>query len=220
MMLESAPDAIGLLGGPGSGVMQQLAQSALDRSGAVNTMRSWSEDQYRQGMAISPRATTLGVMAGVGGAVLVDVLIPGVGVEASYAARAHRAASTTTVEVATLIGSGGRTLAKHASELHHPIPRFLGGLDKQVLSRIPTNVHQELHSRLRSALKAAEVRPPAGGNATRDEWLNYLDAAPGSQQRAFETLTEVTAQIDAKYGTKIASDLSENLTQAHYRYFP
>jgi hypothetical protein len=209
------------LGGTGSGLMQQLARSLLDSSGVVNGLGEWSIDQYQQGLAISPSATNAGVAVGVGGAVVVDVLIPGVGVEVSMAARAHRGASTTGVELGSLItSSGGRFLAKHTSELHHPIPRFLGGLDKQVLSRIPTNVHQELHSQLRAALKAAGNRPEAGGNATRVQWREYLAMTPGSQQRAIDTLSTVTNQIDAKYGTTIASDLAQNLTQSRYLYFP
>jgi hypothetical protein len=58
----------------------------------VKDLRAWSIDQYQQGLAISPSATNAGVAVGVGGAVLVDVLIPGVGVEMSMAARAQRAA--------------------------------------------------------------------------------------------------------------------------------
>ncbi|MBK9370983.1 MAG: AHH domain-containing protein [Deltaproteobacteria bacterium] len=120
MMLESAPDAIGLLGGPGSGLMQQLAQQALDRSGVVNQMRSWSVEQYRQGMAISPAATNAGVMAGVGGAVLVDVLIPGVGVEMSMAARAQRAVFEPATNVSQqVLRQATGALGRADDQIHH-----------------------------------------------------------------------------------------------------
>jgi hypothetical protein len=218
MMLESAPAAIGLLGGPGSGLAQQLAQTALDRSGVVNGLREWSIDQYQQGLAISPIATNAGVAIGVGGAVLVDVLIPGVGVEMSMAARAHRGASTTAPEVAALIEGAGHRFAAHATELHHPIPRFLGGHNAQTLSRIPTHVHQELHSQLRQALNASGIRPPVGGNATRLEWANHLAATPGSQGAAFDAVMSVSKQIDAAYGTNVVADLAANLSAG--RYFP
>ena len=120
MMLESLPDAIGLLGGTGSGLMQQLAQQALDRSGVVNQMRSWSVEQYRQGTAISPAATNAGVMAGVGGAVLVDVLIPGVGVEMSMAARAQRAVFEPATNVSQqVLRQATGALGRADDQIHH-----------------------------------------------------------------------------------------------------
>jgi rRNA-processing protein FCF1 len=67
-----------------------LTQTALDRSGAVKDLRAWSINQYQQGLAISPNATHAGLAVGVGGAVLVDVAIPGFGVEMSMAARAQQ----------------------------------------------------------------------------------------------------------------------------------
>jgi hypothetical protein len=97
-----------------------LTQTALDRSGAVNDLRAWSIDQYQQGLAISPSATNAGVVVGVGGAVLVDVAIPGFGVEMSMAARAQRAAFEPATNVAQEITRGASTVIGRAEgQLHH-----------------------------------------------------------------------------------------------------
>ncbi|MBK9649131.1 MAG: RHS repeat-associated core domain-containing protein, partial [Deltaproteobacteria bacterium] len=120
MMLESIPATLGLLGGLSGGLAQQLTQTALDRSGAVKDLRAWSIDQYQQGLAISPSATNAGVVVGVGGAVLVDVAIPGLGVEMSMAARAQRAAFEPATNVSQqVLREATGALGRADDQIHH-----------------------------------------------------------------------------------------------------
>jgi hypothetical protein len=104
---------------------------------------------------------------------------------------------------------------------HHPIPKFLGGNEKQELARIDQVVHNEFHSELRQELRAVGLDRPIGGTTgSRDLWLDGFQRNPGLQDQAMGAVYRASATIDAKYGTNLVGSFLSNLTNGNFVRIP
>jgi hypothetical protein len=105
---------------------------------------------------------------------------------------------------------------------HHPIPRFLGGNDRQILTGLPQPIHREFHVELDRILRR-EGFPLGGiggsGNSTQ-AWTAYLNANPGSQQRALRCVLEASAVIDGRHGTNLVNDVWKNMARGGFNPNP
>ena len=115
----------------------------------------------------------------------------------------------------------GRWLSKAANlakQDHHPIPKFLGGFDNQVMSTIGRGHHILFHSALNHAFKANGI--PLRGNSSRAAWANYFNRNPGAQAKAFDTLLGVARHFDAALGSSLYDDVVTNIIGGSFRSFP
>ena len=130
-----------------------------------------------------------------------------------------------------IVGLAGKTGAKickkaaavlkGASHGHHAIPKFLGGHAKQILSKLEPAVHIEFHQVLRQKLADAGFPLNVGGkDGTKIDWARYMNANPGSQQKALDAVLNSSREIDAKYGTSITQAVWTNLINGHFTSYP
>lgn len=91
---------------------------------------------------------------------------------------------------------------------HHPLPKFLGGDEIQILCRIDSKIHKEFHSDLTARLKRKSIPLNVGGRggSSRD-WALYMNANPGAQKTAFDAILESSRSMDAKHGTTITQSV-------------
>ncbi len=104
---------------------------------------------------------------------------------------------------------------------HHPFAKFLGGHEKQKLTKLPRQVHKEFHASLRSELRAAVFTRPVGGRkGSTARWLDDFARNPGSQRAAIDALFRASRAVDMKFGTHITQDLWENIVHGRFESFP
>ncbi len=104
---------------------------------------------------------------------------------------------------------------------HHPIAKFLGGLRKQIFTRLSPEVHEEFHALLRENLRKRGLNRPIGGvNGSRDAWLQHFRNNPGSQRKALDAILETSRAIDQKHGTNIYDAVVANIIEGNYKEFP
>jgi RHS repeat-associated protein len=118
--------------------------------------------------------------------------------------------------------AGSVTLALGRMHRHHPIPKFLGGGATQVLTTLPSSLHQGVHRALHQGLKGAGF--PLGalggrGNSAFD-WGRYFTANPGSQARAFDVLLNTAVKFDAQHGTSVSRDVILNIAGNAFKAYP
>lgn len=110
---------------------------------------------------------------------------------------------------------------KIATELHHPVPKFLGGFVKQELESLPKHIHAEFHTLLASELKIAGIDLPIGGVAGSSfVWERYFLANPGSQRAAFDAVLRTARTIDLFYGTRIVQAFWRNIIGFNFTLYP
>ncbi len=109
-----------------------------------------------------------------------------------------------TTEHVFRVDESGCLVHNACEELHHAIPKFLGGAIKQVRIPLKTAIHREFHSVLRQELRAAGFALNVGGRGGgRANWIRHFSLNSGSQRRAFDAVLNASRSIDAKYGTSI-----------------
>jgi len=118
---------------------------------------------------------------------------------------------------------GTKFAVKHGDEAvaltnHHPIPKFLGGNEDQILAALPQPVHTDFHSILREVLKRDDL-PYDASNTKTQLWERFFRDNPGSQTRAFESTLDATRQFDAKYGSDLESRFWGNVLQGNFRSY-
>jgi RHS repeat-associated protein len=106
-----------------------------------------------------------------------------------------------------------------AAQLHHPLPKFLGGEADQVLSTLDPGIHSELHELLRQNLQDAGI-PLDAANTSSAMWEQYLRSNPGAQRTAFDAVLSSSRAIDAKYGTQVTQDVWKSLVQGNLTPHP
>jgi len=112
-------------------------------------------------------------------------------------------------------------------DIHHPIPKFLGGLAEQSsFSKLPRTKHQEFHQNLREALRNAglpEDMPAFGGpGGSRERWRDYFQAAQdeGAQESALLALLKTCDEFDGQEGTNLLEDFTRNFLGGEFEMFP
>jgi hypothetical protein len=111
--------------------------------------------------------------------------------------------------------------AKVATQLHHSLPKFLGGFVDQVLTKLPKAVHTEFHKLLGQELKAVGIPLPVGGaSGSTAKWADYFTRFPGAQRKAFDAVLSASRSIDAKYGTNITQDVWRNIMEGNFKAYP
>jgi RHS repeat-associated protein len=117
------------------------------------------------------------------------------------------------------IGSAvGKSLPKHG---HHPIPKFLGGHEKQTLINLPSNVHTEFHSVLRTNLINAGFDLPIGGRTgSTQAWERLFRSTPGAQQRAFDAVRRASEHVDRRNGTSATRYFWNSIQNGDYFAWP
>jgi hypothetical protein len=104
---------------------------------------------------------------------------------------------------------------------HHPLPKFLGGETKQLLYKLPKELHEKFHAVLREDLKAAGLNLPIGGKkGSTGEWLRSFRENPGSQTKALDAVLKASRTIDKKYGTSLTRSTWNNLTNGNILFAP
>jgi RHS repeat-associated protein len=104
---------------------------------------------------------------------------------------------------------------------HHPIPQFLGGNAKQELTQLPQPIHTEFHQVLNQNLKDAGIPLNVGGvGGSRENWIDYMLANPGTQNTALDAVLDASRAVDQKYGTNITQDVWRNLMDDNFRQLP
>ena len=95
---------------------------------------------------------------------------------------------------------------------HHAIPKFLGGVPRQILTKLPDNVHREYHRVLSRELRSRGLNLPVGGKrGSTQAWREFFERNPGTQDNAFDAVLAASRSIDAQYGTKITQDVWGNI---------
>lgn len=115
--------------------------------------------------------------------------------------------------------TGPRSKALNTDELHHSLAQFLGGDFKQVLTKLPRSIHRELHRDLASTLRNAGMPRVGGSGGSRLDWQRYMRANPGAQRQALDALLDVSRQIDMKHGTRVTSDLWDNIVNGRFKRY-
>lgn len=97
----------------------------------------------------------------------------------------------------------------------------MGGDAKQVLSKIDSGVHSELHSVLRQNLKDAGIPLNVGGRGgSAADWARYMNANPGAQRTALDAVLDASRAVDARNGTSITQDVWRNIMSDRFTPFP
>jgi hypothetical protein len=115
--------------------------------------------------------------------------------------------------------------AKIVTQGHHPIPKFLGGNQQQLLTLLGPSVHNEFHLLLRKNLKDAGIPLNVGGRGGgAADWARYFNANPGSQRTALDAVLDSARSIDYKYGTQygpqVTRDFWQNVLDGNFQTFP
>src|SRR5262249_54124145 len=99
-------------------------------------------------------------------------------------------------------------------ELHHPLPKFMGGPLRQELEAPKVRSHRLFHAQPASERRAAGHLPVGGRDGSRDEWLKYFANNPEAEREVIEILRRVTARFDRAYGSSITPKLEKALESA------
>ena len=138
----------------------------------------------------------------------------------SFTKHLKSSTSSGTVIIDDAIGATN-SAAKIATELHHPLPKFLGGFLDQVRTKLSKPVHKEFHALLRNNLKNAGIPLNVGARGgSAADWARYMTANPDAQRKAFDAVLETSRAIDLKYGTKFVQDVWTNLICGNFTPYP
>ena len=104
------------------------------------------------------------------------------------------------------------------NDCHHPIPKFLGGNQRQtLLSQIDHAVHVEYHQLLSDGLRRRGLPGMGGTRGSTEAWEILFRTNPSDQSNAFDAVLEASRAIDAKHGTRIVQDFWTNLMNGDYQ---
>jgi hypothetical protein len=82
--------------------------------------------------------------------------------------------------------------------LHHAWPKYLGGLEKQILTKLPQNLHVRYHRALDTMAKRTLGK------------RHFEDLSPQERRALFRAIGEFSKLFDGKYGTHIYQDMIRN----------
>ncbi len=101
---------------------------------------------------------------------------------------------------------------------HHPIPKYLGGHQRQPLAEIDAATHIELHKLLRA--DARLPLPEGGPSGSAAAWAREMAANPGTQARALDAVLDASRSVDARYGTNVTSTVWRAIYGGNYTPYP
>ncbi len=82
-------------------------------------------------------------------------------------------------------------------------------------------VNREFHSLLGQNLKDSGIPLNVGGRGgSTADWMRYMNANPGMQRRAFDSVLDASRAIDAKHGTYITQDVWQNIMEGNFEVRP
>ncbi|MFN0197437.1 MAG: polymorphic toxin-type HINT domain-containing protein, partial [Planctomycetaceae bacterium] len=118
-------------------------------------------------------------------------------------------------------GARGPPVLAHnrCTELHHPIPKFLGGDDKQDLYKLGKKQHREFHKMLDTELKAKGFKI-SGLNGATEAWTKHFAKNAGSQKQAFDAVVKATKKFDLKFGKELTKQVRENMRNGQFKNIP
>lgn len=106
------------------------------------------------------------------------------------------------------------------SQDHHPIPKFLGGNQKQNLINFAKGPHVEFHNQLNSRFKGLlGMRGGGPGGGARD-WTFEMINTPGMQHQALDATLDAARVVDARYGTRLTSAVWDNIVNGRFQVYP
>jgi len=100
---------------------------------------------------------------------------------------------------------------------HHPLPKFLSGLQKQILSRISPRLHAQFHNLLRNELRRRGFPNSmmGGKGGSTQAWAEYMARNPGAQRTAIDAVLKVARSIDSRYGTQLVKEVIQNIAKGN-----
>ena len=106
------------------------------------------------------------------------------------------------------------------NNLHHSIPKFLGGSPSQMLTKLPSLIHEDFHFELAEQLFARGINLPIGGVAgSTRAWQAFFEQNPGMQANAFNAVLQASMNIDEMYFTSVTDDALSNLLGGAYTQY-
>jgi RHS repeat-associated protein len=98
---------------------------------------------------------------------------------------------------------------------HHPLPKFVGGNQKQTLIYLNPDMHRSFHQVLDLILRYNGLLPGLGGPAgSTQAWSAFMKAAPGTQFMAFAAVLAAAKVIDNKCKLKGRDSLAYAVRQS------
>jgi hypothetical protein len=83
-------------------------------------------------------------------------------------------------------------------DLHHAWPKYLGGLEKQILTKLPQRLHVRYHRALDNMAKRTLGK------------RHFEDLSPQERRALFRAIAEYSKWFDGEYGTHIYQDMIRN----------
>lgn len=119
-----------------------------------------------------------------------------------------------------MVGSLGTLVHNSCARVgHHPIPKFMGGHDRQWLSLPKKAIHTEFHQHLSASLAKRGLPPMGGATGSTQAWKRYMSGHAGGQRQAFDAILDATRAIDTKYGTNLTRDVWRNIMRGDFDPF-
>ena len=104
------------------------------------------------------------------------------------------------------------------AEKHHPIARFLGGVDEQVWARLggqPGGTHKAIHSLLRASLDKRGLKFLA--NISQVRARQWLKDHPDRMKDVLNSILESSRQLDIAFGTNVTQKVWLNIILKNFR---
>jgi len=117
-----------------------------------------------------------------------------------------------------------RLWVHNAYQLHHPIPRFIGGNLSQDLYKVDSLLHKgagaSFHNLLAEDLRAAGFPRVGGVGGSYADWELFFRRNPGSQRQALDILLNRARDFDFVNGTQFLSKTWANIVKGNFRLIP
>ena len=104
------------------------------------------------------------------------------------------------------------------AEKHHPIARFLGGVDEQVWALLggqPVGTHKAIHSLLRASLDKRGLKFLA--NISQVRARQWLKDHPDRMKDVLNSILESSRQLDIAFGTNVTQKVWLNIILKNFR---
>ena len=107
-----------------------------------------------------------------------------------------------------------------ASQKHHPIPKFLGGNEKQNLIALAKDPHVDFHGALNKRLMDLFGMRGGGRGGGAADWAVEMANTPGMQKEALDAVLDAARSVDATHGTNLTSAVWENIVNGNFKVYP
>jgi hypothetical protein len=116
------------------------------------------------------------------------------------------------------VGPPAQTISPGVSQMHHPIPVFMGGNPGagQYTQYLSPGIHSDFHNALNDNLAANGLPRGSGPRNSYGAWRLFFAQNPGSQQRAFNILRSTAGTFDMRYGTNFLDFVDFNLSRGNF----